>query len=111
MNVRLQTQLFVSYISSFSAHSYGYELSNEPKSDLKLLAIRIQDKILEELNEHSRNLHIPRSEYIRQAVIVMNKQVDRELRRKRIMEASRRIRAESMRVNAEFDSIEDAPNV
>ncbi|MDX2494571.1 MAG: ribbon-helix-helix domain-containing protein [Desulfuromusa sp.] len=75
------------------------------------ISIRIQDEILEELNEHSRKLHIPRAEYVRQAVIAMNKQVERELRRKRIMEASRRISEESMRVNAEFDAIEDAPDV
>ena len=30
MNDRLQTQLFGPYLSSFSAHSYSYELSNEP---------------------------------------------------------------------------------
>jgi metal-responsive CopG/Arc/MetJ family transcriptional regulator len=75
------------------------------------ISIRIQDEILKELNEHSRKLHIPRAEYVRQAVIAMNKQVERELRRKRIMEASRRISEESMRVNAEFDAIEDAPDV
>ncbi len=40
MNARLQAQLFGSHFSSFSAHSYGYELSNEPKSDLKLLGFR-----------------------------------------------------------------------
>ena len=37
MNDLLQTQLFSSYFSSFSAHSYSYDLSNEPKSVLKLL--------------------------------------------------------------------------
>ena len=37
---QLQTQLFGPYFSSFSAHNYSYELSNEPKSVLKLLAIR-----------------------------------------------------------------------
>ena len=36
MNDQLQTRLFGPYLSSFSAHSYGYELSNEPKSVLKL---------------------------------------------------------------------------
>ena len=40
MNDQLQTQLFGPYFSSFSAHSYGYELSNEPKSVLKLLGFR-----------------------------------------------------------------------
>ena len=75
------------------------------------ISIRIQDEILKELNEHSRNLHIPRSEYVRQAVIAMNKQVDKELRKKRITEASMRVREESMQVNAEFAAIEDSPGV
>ena len=75
------------------------------------ISIRIQDDILEELNKRSKALHIPRAEYVRRAVITMNKQVDRDLRKKRIMEASRRVREESMRVNAEFDAVEDAPDV
>ncbi len=40
MQDRLQTQLFGPYFGSFSAHSYGYELSNDPKSVLKLLDFR-----------------------------------------------------------------------
>ncbi len=40
MNDQLQTQLSGPYFSSFSAHSYSYELSNEPKSVLKLLDFR-----------------------------------------------------------------------
>ena len=40
MRARLQTQLFGSCFGSFSAHSYGYELSNDPKSVLKLLDFR-----------------------------------------------------------------------
>ena len=40
MNDRLQTQLFGPDFSSFSAHSYGYDPSNEPKSVLKLLDFR-----------------------------------------------------------------------
>jgi hypothetical protein len=41
----------------------------------------------------------------------MNKKVARELQIKRIMNASKRVREESMKVNAEFDVIEDAPDV
>ncbi len=40
MQDRLQTQLFGPYFGSFSAHNYGYELSNDPKSVLKLLDFR-----------------------------------------------------------------------
>ena len=75
------------------------------------ISIRIQDDELEELNKRSRSLHIPRAEYVRQAVIAMNKQIDKELRKKRILDASRRVRKESMRINAEFDAMEDAPDV
>ena len=45
MRDRLQTQLFGPYFGSFSAHSYGYELSNDPKSVIKLLDFRF-DPIL-----------------------------------------------------------------
>ena len=75
------------------------------------ISIRFKDEEITELNEHSRNLHIPRAEYVRQAVAAMNNRVDKELQRKRIMEASRRVREESMRVNTEFDAIENAPDV
>jgi len=40
MNDQLQTQLSGPDFSSFSAHSYCYELSNELKSVLKLLDFR-----------------------------------------------------------------------
>ena len=40
MNDQLQTRLFGPCFSSFSAHSYGYELSNQPKSVLKLADFR-----------------------------------------------------------------------
>ena len=41
MRDRLRTQLFGPYFGSFSAHSYSYELSNDPKSVRKLLDFRI----------------------------------------------------------------------
>lgn len=75
------------------------------------ISIRLKDEIMEELNEHSRKLHIPRAEYVRRAVIAMNKQVDKELRRERIMRASKRVREGSMHINAEFDAVEDVPDV
>ena len=37
---RLQIRLLGPYFSSFSGHSYGYELLNEPKSGLKLPSFR-----------------------------------------------------------------------
>ena len=39
-----------------------------------------------------------------------NEKIAKELRRNRILQASRKVREESMRINAEFAEIEDAPN-
>ena len=75
------------------------------------ISIRFKDEEVALLNEYSRSLHIPRTEYVRRAVVAMNIRVDRELRRKKIMEASRRVREESMHVNTEFAAVEDAPDV
>ena len=78
---------------------------------MNTISIRIQDNLLKKVDEGAKALHIPRAEYVRRAVAVMNEQVARELRKKRIMNASRQVRKESMKVNAEFDAIEDAPDV
>jgi len=71
----------------------------------------MQDNQLKKVDEQAKALHIPKAEYIRRAITEMNKQVARELRKKRIMNASKRVREESMKVNAEFDAIEDSPDV
>lgn len=55
-------------------------------------------------------MHIPRAEYIRRAIESLNVEATAKRRRSRIMEALWRMRKESMRINAEFDAIEDAPD-
>jgi hypothetical protein len=40
----------------------------------------------------------------------MNMAVAAQRRRKRLMETSLKVRAESMKINAEFSSVEDAPH-
>jgi len=70
------------------------------------LSLRIPEKLLTEVTQHSKEMHIPRTEYIRKSLIRMNHQAELEIRRKRMMNASRRVREESMKVNAEFDTME-----
>lgn len=74
------------------------------------ISIRLRDNLLQEAEDKARSLHMQRTEYIRLAIIAMNEKVERDLRRKQIMEASHRVRQESMNVNAEFSAIEDAPD-
>ena len=75
------------------------------------ISIRLQDDILTEINDRAQALHIPRAEYVRRAIAAMNEQVTKKMRRKRIIEASKRVRGESIKINAEFAAIEDALDV
>ena len=70
------------------------------------ISLRIPDKLLAEVTRHSKEMHIPRTEYIRRSLINMNHLTQLELRRKRMIDASLRVRNESMQVNAEFDTLE-----
>jgi uncharacterized coiled-coil protein SlyX len=65
---------------------------------------------LHEVDTFAEQMHLPRAAYVRKALEQMNAAVAAQRRRTRLMEASLKVRTESMRVNAEFDAIEDAPN-
>ena len=70
------------------------------------ISLRIPDKLLTEVTQYSKEMSIPRTEYIRKSLIEMNHQMELKMRHKRMMDASRRVREESMKVNAEFDAME-----
>lgn len=73
------------------------------------ISVRLPDHLLHEVDKRAHELHIQRAEYVRKALESMNAEVLREQRRSRLMEVSRRVRKESMRVNKEFSHIEYAP--
>ena len=75
------------------------------------LSLRLSDDLLHEVDTFAEQLHIPRAAYVRKALERMNATVAAERRRMQITEASMKVRAESMRVNAEFDDIQDTPYV
>jgi len=74
------------------------------------LSLRLPDDLLDEVNASAEQMHIPRAAYVRKALEQMNASVAAQRRRARMMEASLKVRGESMRVNAEFDEIEDVPD-
>lgn len=74
------------------------------------LSLRLPDDLLHEIDTSAEQLHIPRAAYVRKALEQMNASVASQRRRTRLMEASLKVRTESMRVNTEFDEIEDAPH-
>jgi len=70
------------------------------------ISLRIPEALLDEVSHLAGARHLPRSEYIRRALDRMNRETESEIRRRRIADASRRVRKTSMDVNAEFDVIE-----
>lgn len=74
------------------------------------LSLRIPDDLLHEVDAFASELHLPRAAYVRRALEEMNSAVAAQHRRKRLIEASLKVRSESMKVNAEFSKIEEAPD-
>lgn len=74
------------------------------------LSLRLPDDLLHDVDASAEQLHLPRAAYVRKALEQMNASVAAQRRRARLMEVSLKVRTESMRVNAEFDEIEDAPH-
>ena len=73
------------------------------------ISIRLPDEILNEVDKIAKDLNVPRTAYLRQAILSMNSKVKEDTRRARIMKLSRRVRKESMRINAEFCEVEHDP--
>ena len=78
---------------------------------MSTISLRLPDSLMEEVDTFARELHIPRAAYVRKALEQMNATVAAQHRRARLMDVSRKVRAESMRVNAEFSGIEHDPSV
>lgn len=73
------------------------------------ISLKLPDDLLETSNDCAAALRLPRAEYIRRAIERMNRETRAQVRAQRLAEVSRRVRDESMRVNAEFAAIERDP--
>jgi metal-responsive CopG/Arc/MetJ family transcriptional regulator len=77
---------------------------------MNTVSMRLPDELLREVDKRAAELDIPRTEYIRRSILAMNRALEDAKRRDRLKRASLKVRAESMRVNAEFAAIERAPD-
>ena len=75
------------------------------------ISLKLSDDLVQASGECARALRLSRAEYIRRAIEQMNRETRAQLRAKRLAEVSRKVRDESMRVNAEFASVEWDPDV
>ena len=74
------------------------------------VSLRLPDDVLKAAEQHAKVLHVPRAEYIRRAIVAMNEEVLSQKRREQLMKVSKRVASASIKLNAEFAAIEDAPH-
>jgi len=77
---------------------------------MRSIALKLPKDLLDESARLSGSLHVSRAEDIRMAIQRMNRWTRARLRAERQAAASKRVCAESMRVNAEFAAIERDPD-
>ena len=70
------------------------------------ISLKLSEDLLDASGRCAEALKLTRAEYIRRALERMNRHTRAQLRASRLQEASRRVRADSMRVNREFAAIE-----
>ena len=74
------------------------------------ISLKLPDDLLDASGRCAAALKLSRAAYIRRAVERMNRETRAEVRARRLAEVSRRVRGESMRVNAEFAAVERDPD-
>ena len=72
-----------------------------------LVSIRLNDALFKEMKSRAQVLHLTQTDYIRRAIEYMNRETEKQQRRKRLMRVSLRVRKNSLRINSEFSRIED----
>jgi metal-responsive CopG/Arc/MetJ family transcriptional regulator len=77
---------------------------------MESISLKLPKDLLETSERCARALGIPRAEYIRRAIERMNGEAEARARAERMARASRKVRRESQRVNAEFAAIEHDPD-
>ncbi len=74
---------------------------------METISLTLSDELLKTSGQCAKLLQLSRAEYIRRAIASNTRG---QLRAKRLANASRKVRLESMRVNAEFENIEHDPD-
>jgi len=77
---------------------------------VKAISIKLPEELLAASTRVAEALGLTRTEYIRRAIEAANRQVERQRLAERLAAVSRRVRGESMRVNAEFAGIDRDPS-
>lgn len=76
---------------------------------MSIVSVRLSAKLLNEVDVMAQTLCLVRTEYIRRAIEQMNERTLSLKRKQNLMQASLKVRNESMAVNAEFSRVEHDP--
>ena len=76
---------------------------------MAIVTLRLSDSIIQKLDTNAHILHMSRSDYIKKAIFAMNHDTQEYERKQRLQAASKLVRQESMKINAEFAAIEHDP--
>ena len=76
---------------------------------MTIVTLRLPDNLVHKVDINAHTLHMNRSEYIKKAILEMNFEIQKNMRKERLIAASHRVREESMKINAEFAAIENDP--
>ncbi|MBN1104873.1 MAG: CopG family transcriptional regulator [Deltaproteobacteria bacterium] len=74
------------------------------------ISLKLPEDLLRKSSDCAEAVQLSRAEYIRRAIERMNRETEARIRAERMAEASRKVRKESMKINAEFSAIEDNPS-
>ena len=77
---------------------------------MSAISLKLPDDLLEASRRCAVALKLSRAANIRRAVEHLNRETQARLRARQLADASRRVRAESMKVNAEFAAFERTPD-
>lgn len=77
---------------------------------MRSIALKLPEDLMEESGRFAGKLKLSRAEYIRIAIRYMNRKTAARFRAERLSEVSKRVREESMQVNAEFAAFERDPD-
>ena len=77
---------------------------------MRAVVVKIPEDLIKDGQECASALQLTRSAYICRAIEHFNRETKRITRAKKLAAASRKVRSESMRVNAEFAAFEQDPD-
>ena len=78
---------------------------------MKLLSLKLQDDIFNEVEKVVHSIHVPRNAYINRALAFYNQLYKRKLLKKQLEKESKAVRGVSLEVLHEFEKLSDGQDL